>query len=208
MNEELLALESNSTKDLVPTPQDASIIGSKWVYSIKVLYDGILDQYKAWLVAQGYKQDYEIDYEETFAPVAKMTTVRCLLSVAYVQNWLLWQMDVKNAFLHGDLQETIYMRPPPRYTCPPKHVCKLKKSLYGHKQAPRAWFEKFRFAILQAHFYQSPNDGSLFIRRTSRGCTILLLYVNDIIIGGNERLELLSSRPISWRTLKWRTLDP
>lgn len=140
MNEELLALESNSTWDLVPTPQDASIIGSKWVQSIKVHSDGILDRYKARLVAHGYKQEYGIDYKDTFAPVAEMTTIRSLLSVAFVRDWPLWQMDVKNDFLHRDLQETIYMRPPPGYACPPKHVCKLKKSLYGLKQA---------------HFYQS-----------------------------------------------------
>eukprot|EP00268_Persea_americana_P020974 TRINITY_DN21008_c0_g1_i3.p1 TRINITY_DN21008_c0_g1~~TRINITY_DN21008_c0_g1_i3.p1 ORF type:complete len:139 (-),score=20.40 TRINITY_DN21008_c0_g1_i3:93-509(-) len=138
MNEELLALESNSTWDLVPTPLDASIIGSKWVYSIKVLSDGSLDRYKAQFVAQGYKQEYGIDNEETFAPVDKMTTVRYLRSIAAVRHWPLWQMDVKNTFLHRDPHETIYMRPPPGYAYPTKHVCKLKKSLYGLKQDPRA----------------------------------------------------------------------
>ena len=158
--------------------------------SIKVKSDGSLDRYKARLVAQGFKQEYGIDYKETFARVAKMTTVRCLLSVAAARNWPLWQMDVKNAFLHGDLHETVYMRPPPGYACPPKHVCKLKRSLYGLKQAPRAWFDKFRTSILQANFHQSPSDSSLFIRRTSRGCTILLIYVDDMIISGNDTVGI------------------
>ena len=100
MTEELLALESNSTWDLVPAPQNASIIESKWIYSIKVRSNGSLDRYKARLVAQGYKQEYDIDYEETFTPVAKMTTVSVLQQ--YVTS-LFWQMDVENAFLHGDL---------------------------------------------------------------------------------------------------------
>lgn len=98
-------------------------------------------------------------------------------------------MDVSNAFLHGDLYETVYMKPTPGYPCPPHMVYKLHKSLYGLKQAPRAWFEKFRHAILTAQFYQSHSDHSihsLFIRRTSNGCTILLLYVDDIIISGDD----------------------
>eukprot|EP00268_Persea_americana_P044937 TRINITY_DN4553_c2_g1_i10.p1 TRINITY_DN4553_c2_g1~~TRINITY_DN4553_c2_g1_i10.p1 ORF type:complete len:308 (+),score=35.45 TRINITY_DN4553_c2_g1_i10:1732-2655(+) len=186
MTDELLALEVNKTWDLVPLPENTTIIGSKWVYSIKHRSNGSIDRYKARLVAQGYKQEYGIDYEETFAPVAKMTTVRCLLAVAASRNCPLWQMDVKNAFLHGDLKEVVYMRPPPGYSCPPHHVCKSTKSLYGLKQAPRAWFEKFRSAILQAHFYQSSNDSSLFIRRSSHGYTILLIYVDDMIISGND----------------------
>ena len=115
--------------------------------------DGSLDRYKAHLVAQGYKQEYEIDYEETFASVAKMTTIQILFAVAVVRNWQLWQLDVKNAFLHGDLLETVYMAPPPGYACPSSHVCCLQKSLYGLKQAPLAWFDKFRGAILATSFY-------------------------------------------------------
>lgn len=119
MTNELLALEANKTWDFVPLPSHASVIGSKWVYSIKVRSDGSLDPYKARLVARGYKLEYWIDYEETFALVAKMTTEWCLLSVVVVRNWPVWQMDVKNAFFHGDLNETVYMRAPPGYVCPP-----------------------------------------------------------------------------------------
>ena len=95
-------------------------------------------------------------------------------------------MDVKNAFLHGDLRETVYLKPPLGYACPPKHVCKLRKALYGLKQAPRAWFDKFRTAILQAGFRQSHSDSSLFIRWTPKGYTFLLVYVDDMILSGND----------------------
>jgi hypothetical protein len=115
-----------------------------------------LDRYKAYLVALGYKQEYGVDYEETFAPVAKMTTVRTILAIAASQSWPLHQMDVKNVFLHGDLQEEIYMKLPSGMTTSSPHdVCKLRRSLYGLKQAPRAWFEKFRNTLLSFHFTQS-----------------------------------------------------
>ena len=175
---------------MVPLPAHASVIGSKRVYSIEVKSNGSLDRYKVGLVAQGFKQEYGIDYEETFAPVAKMTMVHCLLSVAAARNWPFWQMDVKNAFLHSDLRETVYMSPPLGYACPPRHVCKLKRSLYGHKQAPRAWFDKFHTSTLQAHFHQSPSDSSLFIHRTTRGCTMLLIYIDDMIISGNNTVGI------------------
>ena len=108
MNEELLALEANKTWELVPAPIGASVIGSKWIYSIKVHFDRCLDRYKARLTSQDYMQEYGIDYEETFAPVANMTSVRTLLCVAAARNWPLLQMDVKNAFLHGDLRECLF----------------------------------------------------------------------------------------------------
>lgn len=114
-----------------------------------------LNRYKACLVAQGYKQVYKIDYKETFTPVAKMTTMSALLAAAAFHNCLLWQMDVKNAFLLEDLHKTVNMQPPPGYVCPPSHVCHLQKFLYSLKQAPHAWFDKFRGSILQAQFYKS-----------------------------------------------------
>ena len=103
MNEELLTLEVNETWELEPALEGAFVIGSTWIYSVNVHSDGSLDRYNARLVVQGYKQEYGIDYEETFAPMAKMTTVRTLLYVATTRSWPLWQMDVKNAFLHGGL---------------------------------------------------------------------------------------------------------
>ena len=126
MNEEIHALEKTHTWDLVDLPPNKTPVGCKWVYKIKTRSDGTIERYKARLVAKGYTQEYGIDYEETFAPVARVTSVRSLLAIAAVQKWKLYQMDVKNAFLHGDLMEEIYMHPPPGFHSPHK-VCKLRR---------------------------------------------------------------------------------
>ena len=154
MQAKLQALEENHTWDIVPCPPTVKPIGSKWVFSVKLHSDGSLDRYKAGLVALGNKQEYGIDYEETFAPFAKMTTVRTILAIAASQSWKLHQMDMKNAFLHGDLLEEIYMKLPSSMTTTssPHDVCKLRRSLYGLKQAPHAWFEKFRSTLLSFSF--------------------------------------------------------
>ncbi|RWR91574.1 Retrovirus-related Pol polyprotein from transposon TNT 1-94 [Cinnamomum micranthum f. kanehirae] len=187
MKEELSALKQNQTWVTVPCPSSVKPIGSKWVYSIKLKADGTLDRYKARLVALGNRQEYGIDYDETFAPVAKMTTVRTILAIATSQSWPLFQFDVKNAFLHDDLKEEVYMRFPPGFPKPSEdHVALLKRSLYGLKQAPRAWFDKFKDALLKLQFQQSPYDPSLFLHHTSTGITILLVYVDDIIITGTD----------------------
>ncbi|CAL1369837.1 unnamed protein product [Linum trigynum] len=187
MDEEKDALEAQNTWTLVPRPVDQNVVGSRWVYTVKLNPDGTLERFRARVVAQGFKQEFGIDYEDTFAPVAKMQTVRTVLAVAAMQNWPLVQLDVKNAFLHGDLKETIYMERPPGYTKGDSStVCLLHRSLYGLKQAPRAWFEKFHTTILQAGFVQSANDPSLFTRSTIHGLTVLLIYVNDMIVTGGD----------------------
>ncbi len=111
------------------------------MYKVKHNANGSVSRYKARLVAKGYAQTYGIDYEETYSPVAKMTTVRAIIAMATAKGWSLHQMDVKNVFLHGDLQEDLYMEQPPSYVdqTHPNLVCRLKKALYGLKQAPRAW---------------------------------------------------------------------
>jgi len=137
MQIKLQALEENHTWDIVPCPHTVKPIGSKWVFSVKLCSDGSLDRHKAHFIALGNKHEYRVDYEETFAPVAKMTTVRTILAIAASQSWQLHQMDVKNAFLHGDLREAIYMKLPSGMTTSSPHdVCKLKRSLYRLKQAP------------------------------------------------------------------------
>ena len=133
MNEELQALQENFTWDIVSCPPDIKPIGCKWVYSVKLNSDGSLNRFKARLVALGNKQEYGINYDETFAPVAKMTYVRTILFIAASNGWSLHQMDVKNAFLHGDLTKDIYMTPPQGLFLSSKGVCKLKRSLF--------WFE-------------------------------------------------------------------
>ena len=187
MEAELQALEENHTWDIVSCPPNVKPIGSKWVYTVKLKSDGSLDRYKARLVALGNKQEYGLDYEETFAPVAKMTTVRTILAIASSKSWPLHQMDVKNAFLNGDVKEEIYMKLPTGMSTTASHeVCKLRRSLYGLKQAPRAWFEKFRSALLTFSFTQCQYDSSLFFHKTTTGMVFLLVYIDDIIIIGND----------------------
>uniref|UniRef100_A0A2N9GAT8 Reverse transcriptase Ty1/copia-type domain-containing protein n=1 Tax=Fagus sylvatica TaxID=28930 RepID=A0A2N9GAT8_FAGSY len=151
--------------------------------------DGTVDRYKARLVAKGFTQEYGIDYEETFAPVARLSSVRTLIAVSASRHWPLFQMDVKNAFLNGELTEEVYMQLPPGFSQPPgfsHKVCRLRRALYGLKQAPRAWFAKFSSTISQHGFSASSYDSALFFRRSDHGITLLLLYVDDMIITGDD----------------------
>ncbi|KAM1982959.1 hypothetical protein ACFX16_011426 [Malus domestica] len=146
MNEEMEALQKNSTGELTNLPKGKKSVGCRWIYTIKFNADGTIERYKARLVAKGYTQTYDIDYGETFVHVAKISTIRVLLSLAANLDWPLQQFDVKNAFLHGDLEEEVYMELPPGCKLDPNqtnNVCKLKKSLYDLKQSPRAWFGRF-----------------------------------------------------------------
>ncbi|WKA04900.1 hypothetical protein VitviT2T_022897 [Vitis vinifera] len=186
MKEELDALTKNHTWDLVTLPPGQSVVGCKWIYKIKTHSDGSVERYKARLVAKGFTQEYGIDYEETFAPVARISSVRALLAVAAARKWDLFQMDVKNAFLNGDLSEEVYMQPPPGLFVESNKVCHLRRALYGLKQAPSAWFAKFSSTIFRLGYTASPYDSALFLRRTDKGTILLLLYVDDMIITGDD----------------------
>ena len=159
MSVELSALESNNTWSICSLPPGKTPISCKWVYKIKYRSDGNIERHKARLVAKGYTQVEGIDYHDTFAPVVKLVTVRVLLSIATIQNWSLNQLDVNNAFLHGDLDEEVYMKLPPGFSSRnTNHVCKLHKSLYGLKQASCQWFSKFSFTLIRRGFRQSVSD--------------------------------------------------
>lgn len=143
-------------------------------------------------MAKGFTQQYGVDYQDTFAPVAKLKSVRILLSVAANQNWPLHQLDVFHAFLHGDLQEEVYMALPPGFY--PKggkgKVCRLKKAIVGLKQSPRAWFDKFSTAISQVGFVRSTFDHSVFIKRDGGHTTMIVVYVDDIVLTGDSGDEI------------------
>lgn len=168
------------------------VIGCKWVFKTKLAPDDSLDKLKARLVAKGFHQEEGIDFLETFSIVIKQATIRIVLSVAMVKRWSIHQLDVKNAFLHGTLKETVYMEQPPGFAHPTlsDHVCLLQKSLYGLRQAPRAWFEKFSNFLLESGFFCSTTDPSLFVFHKGQDTILLLLYVDDILLTGNSDLLL------------------
>ena len=142
MNDEIMALRKNRTWHLVPPQRGKNLIDCKWFFRIKRKADGTIDCYKARLVAKGFKQRYGIDYEDTFSPVVKAATIRLVLSIVVSRGWSLRQLDVQNAFLHGVMEEEVFMKQPPGFEDRqnPLHVCKLDKALYGLNQAPRAWY--------------------------------------------------------------------
>ena len=148
MEEEMHALELNHTWDLIPKPARTSTVGCHWVFTIKQNPDGTVDRLKARLVAKDFTQTYGFDYTETFSPVAKLNFIHIIISLAANLDWPLHQLDVKNAFLHGHLTEIVYMTQPPRFESKGECVCHLKKSIYGLKQSPRAWFDKFNKAVV------------------------------------------------------------
>ncbi|KAK1629526.1 hypothetical protein QYE76_003841 [Lolium multiflorum] len=184
MEQEYQALLRNETWTLVPPPPRVNVIDSKWVFKVKKHSDGTIERYKARLVARGFRQRYGLDYEDTFSPVVKPTTIRLLLSIAVTRGWSLCQLDVQNAFLHGLLEEEVYMRQPPGFSDPdrPDHICRLTKALYGLKQAPRAWHARLATALRAHGFTPSAADSSLFLLQKPAVTMYLLVYVDDIIL--------------------------
>jgi histone deacetylase 1/2 len=169
---------------LVPPRPGINIIDCKWVFKIKRKADGNIDRYMARLVAKGFKQRYELDYEDTFSPVVKPTTIRLLLSMAITHGWHLRQLDIQNAFLHGVLEEEVFMRQRPGFEDSTRvgYLCRLDKALYGLKQAPRAWHARLSSVLTSLGFTPSTADTSLFILRGRTITVYLLVYVDDIIM--------------------------
>ena len=156
--------------------------------------DGTIDRYKARLVAKGFKQRYGIDYEDTFSLVVKAETIRIVL-VSVSRGWNLRQLDVKNAFLHGVLEEEVNMKQPPGFEDPnvPHYICKLDKALYGLKQAPRAWYSRLSSKLHDLGFTPSKADTSLFLYQKSGITIFVLIYIDDIIVASssNEATSIL-----------------
>jgi len=184
MAEEYKALIDNGTWRLIPRPPGANIVTGKWLFKHKLHSDGSLARHKARWVVRGFSQEAGVDYDETFSPVVKPATIRTVLSISASRDWPIRQLDVKNAFLHGNLEETVYCEQPKGFVDPaaPISVCLLQKSLYGLKQAPRAWNQHFSNFICSIGFTTSKSDASLFVYKAGDNMAYLLLYVDDIIV--------------------------
>lgn len=189
VSEEVDALKRNQTWEEVLLPTGKKTVGCRWVFTVKLDSNGKVARYKARLVAKGYTQKFGIDYEDTFAPVAKINTIRVLVSIAANQDWPLKQFDVKNAFLNGYLEEEVFMDPPPGMNYGGK-VCKLNKALYGLKQSPRAWFGRFSKFMRKIGYKQSDADHTLFVKSYGDKVTALIVYVDDMVVTGNDPDEI------------------
>lgn len=188
MQEELNQFERSDVWELVPRPSTQSVIGTKWVFRNKRDEHGVIVRNKARLVAQGYNQEEGIDYEETFAPVARLESIRMLLAFASHKEFILYQMDVKSAFLNGYIVEEVYVEQPPGFQDHkyPNYVFKLKKALYGLKQAPRAWYDRLSKFLLQNGFSIGKVDTTLFTKTKGVDLIIVQIYVDDIIFGSTN----------------------
>ena len=180
---EYKSLMENKTWELVKLPEGRRAIGCKWVFRVKYDSNGQVERFKGRLVAQGYSQKYGIDYDNTFSPVARFSSIRTLLAFAVEMGMQIHQMDVVTAFLNGDLKEEIYMQQPSGYIQPDKNglVCKLKKSLYGLKQSPRCWNEKLCEHLKSLGFKESVADPCIFVRQ-KKELQIIVVYVDDLIL--------------------------
>lgn len=192
MQEEYKSLMDNKTWELTPLPPNRSAIGCKWVFRTKRDAMGNVVRYKARLVAKGYSQVAGVDFNETFAPVAKFTTIRTIVAIGASIDLEMHQMDVKTAFLNGELEEDIYMEQPQGFIDQdkPNLVCKLKKSLYGLKQSPRAWYQRIDSFFVKEGFIRSEADHSLYVLQAKDFLLVVILYVDDLIILSNTMVKL------------------
>ena len=207
MNLEMESMYSNSVWDLVDQPDGVKPIGCKWIYKRKRGADGKVQTFKARLVAKGYTQKEGVDYEETFSPVAMLKSIRTLLSIAAYYDYEIWQMDVKTAFLNGNLDESIYMVQPEGFVAQGQEqkVCKLLRSIYGLKQASRSWNIRFDTTIKSYDFEQNVDEPCVYKRVIDGKVVFLVLYVDDILLIGND-VRILSDVK-SWLTNQFQMKD-
>ncbi|UYV67624.1 hypothetical protein LAZ67_5001398 [Cordylochernes scorpioides] len=189
MNEELNSLEKNNVWELTPLPKDKKIIGCKWTYIQKLNSKGEIERYKARLVAKGFNQKFGRDYEETFAPIVKHSTIRAFLAASVYKGMQVIHLDVKTAFLHGDLDKELYMElPEGLHTKQTNKVCKLKKAIYGLKQAGRSWNTKIASTLIKNNFKQSIVDPCLFTKNEENHSIYLILYVDDMLLASDSEI--------------------
>eukprot|EP00253_Pinus_taeda_P007074 PITA_07074 len=195
MKKEYDALIKNDTWKLGYPPLGTKPIGCKWVYKNKYKADGSLDKHKARLVAKGFAKKEGVDYMETFSPTTKWATIQTLFALVAQNGWKVHQMDVKIAFLNGDLKENVLRSQPEGFTVKGHEhkVCKLVNSLYGLKQAPRAWYEKLTEHLLKLNFkHFDLDDATLFVKKVGKTVVYLVVYVDDLLMTGNNESYIAS----------------
>ncbi|KAK5773528.1 hypothetical protein PVK06_049834 [Gossypium arboreum] len=194
MQEEMESLHKNRTWDLVKLPKGKKAVRCKWVFKKKEGTPGVEEpRYKARLVAKGYSQIPGVDFTDVFSPVVKHSSIRALLGIVAMHDLELEQLDVKTAFLHGELEEDIYMQQPEGFIVSEKedYVCLLKKSLYGLKQSPRQWYKRFDSFMTSHDFKRSSFDSCVYFKKNSDGSFVyLLLYVDDMLIAAKDKREI------------------
>ncbi|GJZ60699.1 putative ribonuclease H-like domain-containing protein, partial [Tanacetum coccineum] len=189
MQEEMQQFINQKVWKLVPLPDGKIAIGTKWILKNKRDARGIVVRNKARLVAQGHRQEEGIDYDEVFAPVARIEAIRLFLAFASYMGFMVYQMDVKSAFLYGEIDEEVYVTQPKGFEDPhfPKHVYKVVKALYGLHQAPRAWYARLSTFLLKHNYRRGTIDKTLFIKKNSRDIILVQVYVDDIIFGSTKK---------------------
>ncbi|GJR42035.1 zinc finger, CCHC-type containing protein [Tanacetum coccineum] len=193
IDDEIGSIMENNTWVLSDLPPGCKPLGCKWIFKRKMKVDGTIDKFKARLVIQGFRQKEGIDYFDTYAPVARITTIRLLLALAAIHNLVIHQMDVKTTFLNGDLDEEVYMKQPEGFVMPGNEhkVCKLVKSLYGLKQAPKQWHQKFDEVVLSSGFLLNQSDKCVYSKFDSSGKGVIIcLYVDDMLIFGTDQNQV------------------
>jgi hypothetical protein len=190
MTEEYQSIIKNDVWEVVPKPKNKDVVSSKRIYKIKHTADGSIEKHKARFVVRGFSQKEGIDYEETFAPVARYTSIRTIIALAAQTKWKLHQMDVKTTFLNGVIEEEVYIEQPQGFEVEDRkiYVCRLKKALYGLKQAPRAWYGIIDSFLTSLGFTKSKVDSNLYFKAMNDEPVILLLYVDDLFLTGEEKL--------------------
>lgn len=194
MDAEIRSIEKNQTWSLTELPAGAKKIGVKWIYKTKLNEFGEVDKLKARLVAKGYAQKHGMDYTEVFAPVARMDTVRMIIAVAAQRSWSIYQLNVKSAYLHGELNEDVFVEQPRGYEQKggEHKVYKLHKALYGLKQAPRAWFSRIEAHFTHEGFQKCISEHTLFVKQNSGGKILIVsVYVDDLIYTGDDEQMML-----------------
>ena len=195
VNSEIESIMQNHTWELVDLPLGSKPLGCKWIFKRKMKTYGSIDKYKVILVAKGYKQK-GLDYFYTYSPVKRITSIRMLIPIVALHNLEIHQMDVKTAFLNGDLNEEIYMDQPEGFISlgQEKKVCRLVKSLYGLKQAPKQWHEKFIKVMMSNGFTINECDKSVYVKDTNNGYVIVCLYVDDMLILGSNNYIITTTK--------------